>query len=114
MMLRLIGKAARLRKLKAFDALCAALVTGSGVLRICTTPALLPQGWRHHLDAVDRAGRQTQVTPGAGLHDHGVQPFGGPGNRVHWAGFDAFRASDAQLGDDVCDATWPLDPGVGV
>ncbi len=48
-----------------------------------------------HLDAVHRAGRDTQVAAGAFVDDDRVHQLGGPDDGVHRTGLDALGAADA-------------------
>lgn len=57
----------------------------------------------HHVDAVDRAGLNAEITAGAFIGDHGVHDFRRAQNRIDGAGLNAFSATDAFHFSDVSD-----------
>src|SRR5271157_1936334 len=59
---------------------------------------------RTHLDAIDRAWRQTQLAARAPIDENGVQVLGGADDGVHGAGRQAARTADAPRFIDPRDA----------
>jgi hypothetical protein len=49
----------------------------------------------HHVDYVNWAGFNTELTASAFVTDYGVHKLGGANNGIHWAGLDAFGATNA-------------------
>ena len=62
-----------------------------------------------HFDAIHRAGRQTQLTPGAAVDEHGVHILLGADNRIDRTGRQTAGAADAARFIDPRDALRRLD-----
>src|SRR5690349_270625 len=65
---------------------------------------------RDHLDAINRAGRYTQLASGAERRDDGMHLLASTDNRVDRAGRQAFGASNTDDLVDLSDQRRPLDP----
>ena len=50
---------------------------------------------RNQVNAVDGAGLDAQVAPGAFVRNHRMHHLGGTENRIYWAGLNAFCTANA-------------------
>lgn len=60
-------------------------------------PVIDRSGHRDHLDAVGRAGIDTEIATGALVGNHGMHRLGGADNGIHRAGLNALGAADALI-----------------
>lgn len=68
----------------------------------------------NHIDAVDRAGFNAEITAGAFVGDHGMHDFRRAQDRIDGTGLNAFSAADALCFSDVGDQRLFLGTVLGI
>jgi hypothetical protein len=71
------------------------LIGGNQGTGLIDVPAAQSCGNRHHIDTIDRAGFNTQITAGALRSNHSVHQLGGTENGVDRTGLDALGTANA-------------------